>query len=590
MRQLKLSIGEVVIRAELLDTPTADALYDAAPFEARASTWGEEVYFTTPLSLAREPGAKAVVEPGELAFWPDGDAIAIGFGRTPISRGRRMPACKPLQHLGQGAGRRQSAQSRAQWRCDQGRARRLSGGRQATLLTFLPLRQSGIVASDAVSRDCPPGGTQPTRDAPCDRLGSARRLRRRAAWIGQGWNAGRSASPSSGGSPEVGCRAWCSTSATAAPRTRSRGRRNEAGFADWAFLPRPLAGTTTRDQSVELFGQRLALPVIIGPTGLSGMLWPAGELAAARAAASAGTVYTMSHGSTITIEELARAVKGPLWFQNFMFRDRALTRSFAERAQAAGYQALVLTIDNQVLGQRERDLRNGFVIPPRVSWRSVLDVARGAALGAAHGAAAADLRQLRDRGEEGHRLARRLRRGPARPGALSWRDVAWLRGIWRGPLLLKGVLHPEDARIAIDHGIDGVIVSNHGGRQLDGAIASIRALPAVADAVAGRIPVLLDGGVRRGGDVVKALALGATACTIGRPHLWGLAVAGESGVAWVLEIFRRDIDRVLALGGWDGIAQLDRSVLVPATTAVVADESAARPVAARPRQRAASAS
>jgi L-lactate dehydrogenase (cytochrome)/(S)-mandelate dehydrogenase len=370
-------------------------------------------------------------------------------------------------------------------------------------------------------------------------------------------------------------------------------RQNEAGFADWAFLPRPLAGTTTRDQSVELFGQRLALPVIIGPTGLSGMLWPEGELAAARAAATAGTVYTMSHGSTITIEELARAVSGPLWFQNFMYRDRALTRSFAERAQAAGYRALVLTIDNQVLGQRERDLRNGFVIPPRVSWRSVLDVVR--ALPWALRMARQPLtfaNYVTEEKKDIVSLAAHI--ASLLDPSLSWRDVAWLRGIWRGPLLLKGVLHPEEARIAIDHGIDGVIVSNHGGRQLDGAIAAVRALPAVADAVAGRIPVLLDGGVRRGGDVVKALALGATACTIGRPHLWGLAVAGEAGVAWVLEILRRDIDRVLALGGWDGVAQLDRSVLAPATTlpvgAAPADEVGARPVAGLPRQRAASAS
>ncbi len=339
--------------------------------------------------------------------------------------------------------------------------------------------------------------------------------------------------------------------------------QNEAGFADWQFLPQPLAGTTVRDPSTLLFGQKLALPVIIGPTGLSGMLWPQGELAAARAAAAAGTVYTMSHGSTVSIEDLAAAAPGPLWFQNFMYRDRGLTRSFAERAQAAGYQALVLTIDNQVLGQRERDLKNGFVIPPRVSWRSVVDVAR--ALPWAVRMARVPLTFVNYVTEEKRdivSLAAHIA-GLLDP-TLNWRDVDWLRGIWRGPLLLKGVLHPDEAKAALDHGVDGLIVSNHGGRQLDGAIAAIRALPAVADAVAGRIPVLLDGGVRRGSHVVKALALGATACTIGRPHLWGLAVAGEAGVARVLEIFRRDIDRVLALGGWDGVAALDRRVLAPA--------------------------
>jgi isopentenyl diphosphate isomerase/L-lactate dehydrogenase-like FMN-dependent dehydrogenase len=339
--------------------------------------------------------------------------------------------------------------------------------------------------------------------------------------------------------------------------------RNEAAFADWEFLPTPLAGTAARDQSVELFGERLALPVVIGPTGLSGMLWPQGELAAARAAAAAGTVYTMSHGSTVAIEELGKQVPGRLWFQNFMYRDRGLTRSFAERAEAAGYLALILTVDNQVLGQRERDLANGFVIPPRITWRSVADVAR--ALPWALRMARAPLTFANYASEERKdivSLAAYL--ADMLDPTLCWKDVDWLRGLWRGPLLLKGVLHPDEARRALEHGIDGVIVSNHGGRQLDTARPAIRALPRVVEAVAGRIPVLLDGGVRRGSHVVKAVALGATACLIGRPHLWGLAVAGEAGVAQVLEIFRRDIDRVLALGGWDGIAQVDRSALVPA--------------------------
>lgn len=341
--------------------------------------------------------------------------------------------------------------------------------------------------------------------------------------------------------------------------------RNETAFADWEFLPTPLNGTAARDRSTSLFGERLALPVIVGPTGLSGMLWPRGEVAAARAAAQAGTVYTMSHGSTVAIEDLAEEVPGQLWFQNFMYRDRGLTRSFAERAQAAGYRALVLTVDNQVLGQRERDLANGFVIPPRVTWQSVVDVAR--ALPWALRMARAPLtfaNYVSDERKDIVSLAAYL--ASMLDPTLNWKDVDWLRGIWRGPLLLKGVLHPREARLAVEHGIDGVIVSNHGGRQLDTALPAIRALPGVVDAVAGRIPVLLDGGVRRGSHVVKAVALGATACLIGRPHLWGLAVAGEAGVAQVLEIFRRDIDRVLALGGWDGIAQVDRTALatVPA--------------------------
>jgi L-lactate dehydrogenase (cytochrome)/(S)-mandelate dehydrogenase len=362
--------------------------------------------------------------------------------------------------------------------------------------------------------------------------------------------------------------------------------RNESAFADLEFLPQPLNGTTARDPSIELFGERLSMPVIIGPTGLSGMLWPRGEAAAARAAAKAGIVYTMSHGSTVTIEDLAGDVPGPKWFQVFLYRDRGLTQSFAERAQAAGYRALVLTVDNQVLGQRERDLRNGFTIPPRVTWRSGLDAWRGVPwlIRMARGGTVTLANYVTDERKDILSLAKHI--NDLLDPALCWRDVAWLREIWTGPLILKGILHPDDARAAIDHGVDGVIVSNHGGRQLDGAMASIRALPAVAEAVDGRIPVLIDGGIRRGGDVVKAVAQGAAACLIGRPHLWGLAAAGEAGVKAVLDILRRDIDRVLALGGWDGIARVDRRALaMPADEARRAGPALPPPVADLARRR-----
>jgi isopentenyl diphosphate isomerase/L-lactate dehydrogenase-like FMN-dependent dehydrogenase len=337
---------------------------------------------------------------------------------------------------------------------------------------------------------------------------------------------------------------------------------NEAAFKELSFWPKPLSGTGARDQSILLFGNKLSLPVIIGPTGLSGMLWPRGEAEAARAAAAAGTVWCMSHGSTITIEDLAREVPGPKWFQLFMYRDRELTRAFAERAQTAGYEALVLTTDNQVLGQRERDLRNGFTIPPRLRLRQGLDLVRGLPwlLRMARTPGMTFANYVTDEKKDILSLGRHM--AELLDPSTSWRDVAWLREVWQGPLLIKGILHPEEARAAIEHGVDGIIVSNHGGRQLDGAIAPVRALPLVAETVDGRIPVLLDGGVRRGADVVKALALGATACLIGRPHLWGLAVAGEEGVAWTLEIYRREIDRVLALGGWEGVAALDRHAVM----------------------------
>jgi L-lactate dehydrogenase (cytochrome)/(S)-mandelate dehydrogenase len=337
--------------------------------------------------------------------------------------------------------------------------------------------------------------------------------------------------------------------------------RNESDFHDIEFLPQPLMGTSTRDLSIELFGQRLSMPVLIGPTGLSGMVWPAGEVEAAEAANEAGIVYTMSHGSTVTIEDLANRSPGPKWFQTFMYRDRGLVKSFAERARSAGYKALVLTIDNQVLGQRERDLANGFMIPPRPKLQDGLALVRHIPwlmqMGKAPRVTMANYvtDERKDILSLGKYVADLL------DPTMSWRDVDWLRSIWSGPLLLKGVLHPEEARLALEHGIDGLIVSNHGGRQLDGAVSSVRALPAIVDQVGHQLPVLIDGGIRRGSDVIKALALGATACLIGRPHLFGLAVAGKAGVGRVLDILRKDMDRVLTLGGWDGLGAVDRSCL-----------------------------
>ncbi len=340
-------------------------------------------------------------------------------------------------------------------------------------------------------------------------------------------------------------------------------RRNEAAFAEQALLPRPLNGAATRDLSLDLFGHRLALPVLLGPTGLAGLFWPDAERAAARAAAAAGTAYCLSHGSVCTLEQLAETGAAPRWMQVFIYTDRGVTRELTERAQAAGYDALVLTIDNQLLGNRERDLRNGFTIPPR--------------FGAADMAAMAfKLRWLA-------RMRRELPRitfgNYVRPGeaadigtiaarmaglldpAMRWDDVDALRRLWRGKLLLKGVLHPAEAAEAVARGVDGLIVSNHGGRQLDGAVSTVEALPLVLDAVAGRIPVLVDGGVRRGADVVTALALGARACLIARPALWGVAVAGEAGVAHVLDIFRREIDRAMGLCGARNLAELGPDLL-----------------------------
>jgi isopentenyl diphosphate isomerase/L-lactate dehydrogenase-like FMN-dependent dehydrogenase len=337
-------------------------------------------------------------------------------------------------------------------------------------------------------------------------------------------------------------------------------RRNEAALAEIAFAPKFLDGAPRRDQSVELLGLKLSSPVIIGPTGLAGLLWPHAELAAARAAAKFGTIYTTSHASTATIEEIGAASAGPKWMQVFLFKDRGITAEFADRARDAGYAGLVLTVDNQVTAGRDRDLRNGMAFPLRLAPGNMVDLLshpdwlmrmratpRPSAVN--YGARIVGI------GGFGALMGEQL------DPAVAWGDFDWLRGRWRGPLLVKGLLHPGEAREAQARGADAVIVSNHGGRQLDSALASIEALPAIVEAVGDKAPVLVDGGFRRGVDVVKALALGARAVLIGRPHLWGVACAGEDGVVWVLELYRREIDRALALGGWDGIAKLDRSVV-----------------------------
>ena len=340
-------------------------------------------------------------------------------------------------------------------------------------------------------------------------------------------------------------------------------RRNQTDFSKFTLLPRPLNGAAQRDLRVTVFGQTLSMPVMVGPTGLAGLMWPRGEILAAKAAAAAGTGYCLSHGSVCKLEDVPPLAGGPRWMQIFIYRDRDFTRELADRAAAAGYDALVLTIDNQMLGNRERDIRNGFSIPPKFKMRDMLamlnklpwlyrmapELSRITFGNYVRDSEVIDIGSL----------AKRM--GELLDPSMSWKEVDWLRKIWKGPLLLKGILHPDEAREAVSRGVDGIIVSNHGGRQLDGAASSIEALPAVAAAVAGRIPVLLDGGIRRGSDVVKAICLGASCCLIARPQLWGLAVAGEEGVAHVLDIFRREIDRTMALLGAKYLADLTTDLI-----------------------------
>ncbi len=341
-------------------------------------------------------------------------------------------------------------------------------------------------------------------------------------------------------------------------------RRNESAFDDIALLPKPLDGAANRDLSMTLFGHKLSMPLMIGPTGLAGLFWPGGEQCSARAAAAAGTAYCLSHGSVCTLEDLAKTGAAPRFMQVFIYKDRGFTRELTERAAASGYDGLVLTIDNQLTGNRERDIRNGFTIPPRLGpvevagmavkpgwlWRMRQELPT---IGFGNYEREGKAIEL---GAQGLRIADML------DPAMAWKDVEDLRKIWKGPLILKGVLHPDEARRAIDHGVDSVIVSNHGGRQLDGAASGIEALPGVVSAVEGRIPVLVDGGIRRGVDVVRALILGATACLVARPQLFGLAVAGEAGVARVLEIYRSEIDRVMGFCGVTRIEDLGPDLLL----------------------------
>lgn len=344
--------------------------------------------------------------------------------------------------------------------------------------------------------------------------------------------------------------------------------RNRAAFERLVFQPRVLVDVSKREQATTVLGERVETPVLVAPTGMPGLCWPKGAVAAARACQEVGTIYTLSTHASDSIEEVAAGAPGPLWFQLYVWQNRDLTRSFVDRARGAGYRALVLTVDVPLISRRERDLRNGFTVPPRLTLRNALDTLRRvgwmrrvllgprltlANLVGAPGAPRTDIVTL---GGVANRQV---------DPSVTWADLAWFRSLWRGPLLLKGVLTVDDARRAADHGVDGLVVSNHGGRQLDGTPASVEALPAIAEAVGDRVEVLLDGGIRRGADVVKALALGARAVMIGRPYLYGLAAGGQAGVRRALRILGSEVDHTLALVGVPRIAELDRSVVRPAT-------------------------
>ncbi|MEI2415861.1 alpha-hydroxy acid oxidase [Orrella sp. JC864] len=346
--------------------------------------------------------------------------------------------------------------------------------------------------------------------------------------------------------------------------TESTLRANRAAFEAVQLLPRYLVDVSRIETGTRLLGQPAALPLAVAPTGAIGYGWPFGDVAIARAAGEAGVPYALPTSATSSIERVAReAPHTQLWFQSYMLRKRDFTFGLIERARQAGYQALIITIDMPTGGKRERDLRNDFGLPFRYTPRNVLDFASRpgwVARQLRHGLPALEnMAGFVPDAVDASTIASSV--GKNYDPAFVWEDLRRIRDRWPGPLLIKGVLHPEDARRAAELGADAVIVSNHGGRQLDGAAAALQALPAVAQAVGDRLQVLVDGGVRRGADIVKALALGADAVMVGRPMLYGVSAAGQAGAERALFLLREELVRALRLTGVADVSRIDGSVL-----------------------------
>jgi len=330
-------------------------------------------------------------------------------------------------------------------------------------------------------------------------------------------------------------------------------RANLAAFDRWRIVPRMLRNVSERDLSVELLGHKLPAPVLLGPVGVQNIIHPEAELAAARAAASLGIPFVLSTVSSRPIEEVGQAMRSaPHWFQLYWGKDHELTSSLLQRAERSGYTALVVTLDTTMLGWRERDLQHPYL--PFLLGHGLANYFTDPVF----------CSRLEKPPQADPASAIRLWAGLFSNTALQWSDLAWLRRQTRLPIVLKGILHTDDARFAIDHGADAIIVSNHGGRQVDGAIAALDALPAVVDAIKQQIPVLFDSGIRYGSDAVKALALGARAVLLGRLYVWGLAVAGEQGVRDVVQNFLADLDLTMGLAGFRTVKDLTPSILVEA--------------------------
>jgi L-lactate dehydrogenase (cytochrome) len=337
-------------------------------------------------------------------------------------------------------------------------------------------------------------------------------------------------------------------------------RANRTDLERIKLRQRILVDVGGRSTKTTILGEPVALPLALAPIGLCGMQHGDGEILACRAAQAAGIPFTLSTMSICSIEDVAAAVGKPFWFQLYVMKDRGFIRALIERAAAAKCSALVLTVDLQILGQRHRDIKNGMTVPPKLRLGNLVDIATKPAW------ALSILRGKRKifgnisghiKGTENVTSLTQWISGQFDPG-LNWKDVEWIKSLWPGKLVLKGILDVEDARIAAKTGATALVVSNHGGRQLDGAPASITALPKIADAVGSDIEVLFDGGVRCGQDVFRALALGARACLSGRAYIYGLGAAGEAGVVRAIEIIKNELDVTMALTGCKNVGEIDR--------------------------------
>lgn len=325
---------------------------------------------------------------------------------------------------------------------------------------------------------------------------------------------------------------------------------NNRAFQKWKIVPRMLCNTFERDLSIELFGKKLSYPIMLAPIGVQSIVHPDGELASARAAAAMDIPYIASTASTYSLERIAEEIKdAPKWFQLYWSRDPELAASMVKRAEAANYDAIVITLDTPMMGWREKDIEHAY-----------LPFLEGEGLGN-YFEDPVFLSRLDEPPHEDMMSAILLWTQLFGNPTLTWNDLQFIKSQTNLPILLKGILHPDDAKLAVEHGVDGIIVSNHGGRQVDGSIPAIDALPEIVDVVNDKIPVLMDSGIRRGSDVIKALALGAKAVLIGRPYMYGLALAGEEGVKQVIRNILADVDLTLALSGKTNIRDLSRDIL-----------------------------